>query len=427
MVSGFAGFGFPKAHSAAFGLLAYQSSWLRVHYGPEFLCALLNEQPMGFYPPDSLAHEAQRRGIELRAVEINASRAECTLEPDQAVRVGLGYVRGVHADEVAQLVAARESQGPFSSLSELLARVPAARPSLEQLAWSGACDALAGGRREALWELGVGLGARHTPGGTQLALALNAGLLPALPPLGRWERLLANYATSGMTLDDHALAILRPRLARRHHERELERERHGSEVAVAGIVVARQRPETASGVVFMLVEDEHGTINLIVPPALYERRRHIVRAEPLVLARGRLERPPAGGGTINVLVRELRTLDDELLPGRGAGRTPSAAASPARAPAPRNGGARSIRRPSSATPPATCARSHRPSRASLRDGGAKSEAVFDRLPRAVGHEQQQREQHEVHHDRRSAVGDERKRHPRQRDQVRDAADDHEDL
>ncbi len=97
------------------------------------------------------------------------------LEPDQAVRVGLGYVRGVRADEVAQLVAARESQGPFGSLSELLARVPAARPSLEQLAWSGACDALAGGRREALWALGVGLGARHTPGGTQLALALDAG------------------------------------------------------------------------------------------------------------------------------------------------------------------------------------------------------------------------------------------------------------
>jgi error-prone DNA polymerase len=316
MISGFAGFGFPKAHSAAFGLLAYQSSWLRVHYGPEFLCALLNEQPMGFYPPDSLAHEAQRRGIQLRTVEINASRAECTLEPDQAVRVGLGYVRGVHTDEVAQLVAARESQGPFSSLSELLARVPAARPSLEQLAWSGACDALAGGRREALWELGVGLGARHTPGGTQLSLALNAGTLPALPPLGRWERLLANYATSGMTLDDHALAILRPRLAGVIVSSGLERERHGSEVAVAGIVVARQRPETASGVVFMLIEDEHGTINLIVPPALYARRRHIVRAEPLVLARGRLERPPAGGGTINVLVRELRTLDDELTPGQ---------------------------------------------------------------------------------------------------------------
>jgi error-prone DNA polymerase len=340
MVAGFAGFGFPKAHSAAFGLLAYQSSWLRVHYGPEFLCALLNEQPMGFYPPDSLAHEAQRRGIELRAVDVNASQAECTVECEgsdaaahaprrgsahapiprgshatpgtvAAVRIGLGYVRGVRADEVAALVEARAG-GRFESLGALLARVPAARASLEQLAWSGACDSLAGSRRAALWSLGVALGGRRVSGGTQLALALDLSGAPALAELGRWERLLANYATSGMTLDDHALAILRPRLDGVATSAELGRRRHGAAVSVAGIVVARQRPETASGVVFMLIEDEHGTVNLIVPPALYERRRHIVRAEPLILARGRLERPPAGGGTINVLVAELRTLDDEL-------------------------------------------------------------------------------------------------------------------
>jgi len=318
MVAGFAGFGFPKAHSAAFGLLAYQSSWLRVHYGPEFLCALLNEQPMGFYPPDSLAHEGQRRGIELRAVDVNASAAECTVETAAvggqagAVRIGLGYVRGVRSDEIEALVAARTAAGPFRDLSELVARVPAARPSLEQLAWSGACDALAGSRRSALWALGVAIGGRHVSGGTQLALPLDPGPLPALPELGRWERLLADYATSGVTLDDHALAILRPRLDGVATSSELSRLRHGTRVSVAGLVVARQRPETASGVVFMLLEDEHGTVNLIIPPTLYERRRHVVRAEPLVLAQGRLERPPNGGGTINVLVSELRTLDDEL-------------------------------------------------------------------------------------------------------------------
>jgi error-prone DNA polymerase len=312
MVAGFAGFGFPKAHSAAFGLLAYQSSWLRVHHGSEFLCALLNEQPMGFYPPDSLAHEAQRRSIELRAVDVNASAAECTVEDGGAVRIGLGYVRGVRADEVEALVAARDGDGQFTSLSELVARVPAALSSLEQLAWSGACDALAGSRRSALWSLGVAIGGQRVPGGTQLALPLDLGPPPALRELGRWERLLANYATSGMTLDDHALAILRPRLLGVATSSELARRHHGAAVSVAGIVVARQRPETASGVVFMLLEDEHGTINLIVPPALYERRRHIVRAEPLILAKGRLERPPAGGGTINVLVRELHTLDDTI-------------------------------------------------------------------------------------------------------------------
>jgi error-prone DNA polymerase len=312
MVAGFAGFGFPKAHSAAFGLLAYQSTWLRVHYGPEFLCALLNEQPMGFYPPDSLAHEAQRRGIALRPVDVNASIAECTVESDGSVRIGLGYVRGVHAEEVAALVRARGQSGPFGSVAELAARVPAARPSLEQLAWSGACDALAGERRRALWDLGVATPGRRVPGGTQLALALDTGVVPQLHELGRWEALLADYATSGVTLNDHALAVLRPRLQGVATSVQLSEIRHGAQVTVAGLVVARQRPETASGVVFMLLEDEHGPVNLIVPPALYERRRHLVRAEPLILAHGRLERPPAGGGTINVLVRDLRTLDEEL-------------------------------------------------------------------------------------------------------------------
>ncbi len=149
-------------------------------------------------------------------------------------------------------------------------------------------------------------------GGAQLALALDGGATPDLRALGRWEALLADYATSGVTLTDHALAILRPHLDGVATTAALEHLRHGSPVTVAGLVVARQRPETAGGVVFILLEDEHGTANLIVPPAVYERRRHIARAEPLILAEGRLERPPAGGGTINVLVRELRTLDPEL-------------------------------------------------------------------------------------------------------------------
>jgi error-prone DNA polymerase len=317
MVAGFAGFGFPKAHSAAFGLLAYQSTWLRVHYGPEFLCALLNEQPMGFYPPDSLAHEAQRRGIPLRAPDVNLSAAQCTVEEDGAVRIGLGYVRGVREQEIAALLAARGESGAFRDVAELAGRVPAARASLEQLAWSGACDALAGPpagreRRSALWALGVAMPGLRVPGGTQLALALDAGPIPALRGLGRWEALLADYATTGVTLADHALAILRPHLDGVALSTDLDRLPHGAPVTVAGLVVARQRPETASGVVFMLLEDEFGVINLIVPPAIYERHRHVARAEPLVLAEGRLERPPAGGGTINVLVAELRTLDPEL-------------------------------------------------------------------------------------------------------------------
>ncbi|HEU0317247.1 MAG TPA: DNA polymerase III subunit alpha, partial [Solirubrobacteraceae bacterium] len=186
MVAGFAGFGFPKAHSAAFGLLAYQSTWLRVHYGPEFVCALLNEQPMGFYPPDSLVHEAQRRGIELRAVDINGSETECSVEAGGAVRIGLGYVSGVRGEEVEALVTARREGGPFGSLAELAGRASACRASLEQLAWSGACDRLAGDRRRALWELGIAAPGRRVPGGTQLALPLDVGAAPGLRELGRW-------------------------------------------------------------------------------------------------------------------------------------------------------------------------------------------------------------------------------------------------
>ncbi len=326
MVAGFAGFGFPKAHSAAFGLLAYQSTWLRVHYGAEFLCALLNEQPMGFYPPDSLVHEAQRRGIELLGVELNASGALCTVDSSQRVRIGLGYVKGVREDEIAELLAARSAGGPFRSLAELAAAVPAARSSLEQLAWSGACDALAGGRRAALWQLGIApAGVRVAGAGTQLALPLDGGPAPELREPGRWELLLADYATTGVSVADHAMAILRPELAGMALSTDLATLPHGAGVHVAGLVVARQRPETAGGVVFMLLEDEHGTINLIVPPALYERRRHIVRAETLVAAQGRLERPPSGGGSVNVLVREIRALEE---PGHRAPvkRLPQAAA-----------------------------------------------------------------------------------------------------
>ena len=143
MIVGFSGFGFPKAHGAAFGLLAYQSTWLRVHYGPEFLCALLNEQPMGFYAPDTLAHEAQRKGIELIAPDVNLSGEECTVDDEGRIRLGLNFVLGARSDEVAALVAAREAGGPFRSLTDLASRAGAGRAILDRLAWAGACDALA--------------------------------------------------------------------------------------------------------------------------------------------------------------------------------------------------------------------------------------------------------------------------------------------
>jgi error-prone DNA polymerase len=375
MVEGFAGFGFPKSHSAAFGLLAYQSTWLRVHYGPEFLCALLNEQPMGFYAPDSLVHEAELRGIELRGLDVNASEVRCTVE-DGAVRMGLCYVKGAPEAEMEALVAERRRGGPFASLADLAARSGGRRVTLEQLAWAGACDSLAddGQRRTALWQLGIAApaqsvgaarsaaparndapGPSDAPGpgdapeqeqAIQLALPLELAPAPPLRSLGRWQRLIADYSTSSVTLGEHAMAILRPRLTvpMLATSAQLARLPGGCDVAVAGLVIARQRPGTASGTMFLLFEDEFGTINLIVSKGVYERYRQLARTEPLLLARGRLERtqeptPLAGARNdpgdglgeeqirpvINVVVRELASLESFLAGGLEAPEEPAAA------------------------------------------------------------------------------------------------------
>jgi error-prone DNA polymerase len=322
MVRGFSGFGFPKAHGAAFGLLAYQSTWLRVHYGPEFLCSLLNEQPMGFYPPDSLVHEAQRRGIEVLPPDVNESGTECDMELDGiaadavegSVRIGLGYVRGVRGQEVKELVSVRDAGGRFRNLSDLASRAGAGSPSLELLAWSGACDSLVGpehrsARRIALWQLGVATPGRKVPGGTQLALPLDLPAPPKLAGLSSWEAMLADYGTTGLTTRTHPLALLRERLpADVVTSQDLDSIEHGRRVRAGGLVVARQRPGTANGIVFILLEDEFGTINLIVPPPVYERHRLIVRTEPLMLIEGKLERFAAAGGTMNVLVDHVGSI-----------------------------------------------------------------------------------------------------------------------
>jgi error-prone DNA polymerase len=393
MVQGFSGFGFPKAHGAAFGLLAYQSTWLRVHYSPEFLCSLLNEQPMGFYPPDALIHEAQRRGIDVLAPDVNESGAECEMQfgPDGEVgeavdgpggvrsggveeggglrtpgrvRIGLGYVRGVREQEIRDLVDARNAVGRYRSLSDLASRAGAGASALELLAWSGACDSLVQGaahevqttidrdgvqttidrdgiqagsasssgtflgqellasrrrgsaRRIALWQLGVATPGRNVPGGTQLALPLDLPAPPKMRELSEWESMLADYATTGLTVYSHPMALLRDRLPPDSvTSQDLETLEHGTRVRAAGLVVARQRPGTANGIVFILLEDEYGTINLIVPAQVYERNRLLVRTEPLMLVEGKLERFAAAGGAINVLVDRITSVaaPDRLL------------------------------------------------------------------------------------------------------------------
>jgi error-prone DNA polymerase len=320
-VRAFSGFGFPKAHAAAFGLLAYQSTWLRVHYVLEFLCALLNEQPMGFYPPDALVHDAQRRGLDVLGPHVNRSAVECRVERG-AVRIGLGYVLGAVEQEVRALVAERERGGGYADAGDLGARSGAGRDTLERLAWAGACDDMVASpqrrlrrrtlRRDTLWQTGVVTPGRTVEGGVQLALPIEAPAAPALRELTRWERLVADYGSIRISLAEHPLALLRPDLPDTVvSSRALERIPHGRRITVAGLVVARQRPATANGVTFMLLEDEWGTINLVVPPSVYERHRLAVRTEPFVLVEGRLERR---SGVINLVVDSVRPLERPDLP-----------------------------------------------------------------------------------------------------------------
>jgi error-prone DNA polymerase len=308
-INGFAAFGFPKSHAAAFALLAYQSAWLRHHYPAEFLCALLNAQPMGFYPPASLVRDAQRRGVDVHAPDVNSSAATCRIEGD-AVRIGLGYIRGMGEEPAKAFVAEREENGGFGSVRELAQRAPLDRPALEALVVSGACDAFGWPRRQLLWRLGlaprsvsVGAGGEER----QLALPLEPSTpVPELSEQTPWERMLADYRTTGLSIGVHPLALLRPHLpAEVVSSLDFEQLENRSRIAVAGMVVARQRPATANGVVFMLLEDEHGQMNLIVPPPAYDRYRAVVRGEPLVLARGRFERYERNR---NVVVEELVTL-----------------------------------------------------------------------------------------------------------------------
>jgi error-prone DNA polymerase len=335
-IEGFSGFGFPKSHSAAFGLLAYQSMWLRVHYGPELLCGLLNEQPMGFYPPDALVHEAQRRGLEILPPDVNVSEVDCRVETTGAaagssgnppVRIGLGYVAELAGEDAEAVVAERRRGGLYLSVSDLAGRSGAGAAALQRLAWAGACDSLvepartiasadlAGVapvdpdldlRRPALWEAGGAAGASRTDEGAQLALPLDGSPTPPLPALGPWDRIVADYRMTGMTLGKHPMELLRQGLPSEVlSSSDIARTRDAARVEVAGMVVARQRPSTANGVVFMLLEDEGGTINLIVPPPVVERCRLAVRTSGFVRAAGKLEHRE---GTTNVVVSRIERL-----------------------------------------------------------------------------------------------------------------------
>ena len=299
---GFSGFGFPKSHAAAFGLLAYQSAWLRHHHPAEFLCSLLNAQPMGFYPPATLVRDGQRRGVETRPPDVNVSSAKCTVE-DGAVRIGVDYVNGIGEAEAKAVVEERERDGPFQSVRDLAQRTQLSEHGLETLIVSGACDCFEMPRRQLLWQLGLVPRSHSVPGSggeeKQLALPLDpTAATPELPEPTVWERMLADYRTTNLSVGVHPLELLRAHLpAGVISSRDLEQAPDRAQVAIAGMAVARQRPATANGVVFMLIEDEFGrgqpdraAVGVRQAPCDRARRAAHPRARPLRTDRAQPER-----------------------------------------------------------------------------------------------------------------------------------------
>ncbi len=345
-IQAFSNFGFAESHSLSFALLVYASSWLKLHYPAAFLAGLLRSQPMGFYSAATLTGDARRHGVTVLRPDLHASGATDTLEPlgeeraatgrddclvqiepppqtrfdrsapdvspshrrDGAygVRLGLGGIRGIGAALAEKIVRERDSAGPYRDLQDLVRRTDATAAQLEALATAGAFDCLGLSRREAIWLAGAAAEdrARFLPGTT----------ISVQPPLfadqSGYERLAADLWATGVSVDDHPMTHFRARLQERGvlTAAELRVHETGRRIEVAGLVTHRQRPETAAGVTFINLEDEHGLVNVICSAGVWGRYRRIARNAPALIIRGIVERSPEG--VVNVLAdafEDLRT------------------------------------------------------------------------------------------------------------------------
>ncbi len=309
-ILGFGEYGFPESHSASFALLVYVSSWIKRHHPAAFCAALLNSQPMGFYAPSQLVQDAQRHGVEVLPVDVLASDWECTLagrDPAPALRLGMLMVKGLSQAGAERIVAARRER-PFADVDDLARRARLDARDLKCLAAAGALKALADHRRRAYWDV-AGVEA-PTP------LLREAPVIeapPRLRPPTEGEDLVADYASLGLTLGRHPLALLRGRLARMRlaTAEEIRRLPHGRLARACGIVTGRQRPDTASGVVFVTLEDETGYVNVVVWRDLGERQRRELLGARLMAVHGVVERE---GEVVHLVARRL--VDESALLGR---------------------------------------------------------------------------------------------------------------
>lgn len=332
LLAGFAGYGFPKSHAASFALIVYQSAWLRHYHPAAFTCALLNQQPMGFYAPSVLLGDARRHGVTVLPPDIHRSAWEYRLEPlpegrveaagaacaseraacadrtptPLALRPGLATVRGLGPEAWERIRQAREA-APFQDLVDLQRRTGLSREVLANLVRSGALDGLAGAeagrRRDQLWALGD-LPAQPQPAALDLRLASRLPELPPLPALTQtlWELELLGVSAGPQLLAHYREALAAAGVPSIAQLRGLAR---GRRVTAAGLVVTRQRPQTAKGILFLSLEDETGLLDVVVKPDLYARHRELLRYQPLLLVQGELQR---GEGAVSLLLEAVRGL-----------------------------------------------------------------------------------------------------------------------
>jgi len=299
-LEGFAQYGFCKSHAAGFALICYQSAWLKSYYPAEFYCALLNNQPMGFYSPEVVVHDAGRHGITIMPVDINRSGLGCTIEGDR-IRLGFRYVREMGAGAAQQVISERDRR-PYSSLEDFYLRAGLGRNVVENLVLAGAFDSFGCSRRDLLWQLGI-LEKTH-PG--ELPLQLH-GIRVSLPGLTEVEEMKMDYAVQQLSVKYHPMQVLRKDIAGEGllTSTELSQSSRSGPVRIAGYLIMMQRPPTAKGFAFMTLEDEEGTVNVVIRPDVYERYRQVCMFERLIVVEGMIQRRD---GTLNVIADALSPL-----------------------------------------------------------------------------------------------------------------------
>ncbi len=313
-IKGFGDYGFPESHAASFALLVYVSSWLKCYYPAVFAAALLNSQPMGFYAPSQIVRDAREHGVDVRAVDVNFSDWDNTLEPSGstwALRLGLRQVNGVAKAGAQRLTTARDS--PFTDVESLKSLTGLNVATIRKLAAADAFRSLALDRRAALWQSRA---LRDAPDLPLFNGARDEGAEPVteLPAMPICEHVVADYQTLRLSLKAHPMSFLRASMARQGYctAADLATLRNGQSLRLAGLVLVRQRPGSAKGVCFITLEDETGVANLVVWPKVMAAFRKVVMTARLLQVTGRVQRDPASG-VVHVVVDALTDRNDALL------------------------------------------------------------------------------------------------------------------